>query len=163
MSRPSHVEPLDQTYEIAMAIAALAVSPRGALTGHAAPRRPAEQSLCRDSDERCRFADPVPSACGRAWHAKTEAPSHTIEPVLELGLQALPDYGPEAPRQQPLELRHNAAVSAQQPSVRRPMQTPGAGNELTSQRSQRHAMILLCEMAARARPHLRSLAEASAP
>jgi len=63
------------------------------------------------------------------WHAKTEAPSHPIESVLELGLQTLPDHRPEAPGRQPLELRHNAAVSAQQPSVRRPMQTLGAGNE----------------------------------
>src|SRR5207253_6473086 len=123
MSGPSDVELLDHTDEIAMAIAAVPVSPRGALTGHAAPRRPAQQGLGRDADERCRFADPVPSACWRACHAKTEAPSHAIKPVLELGPQALPDHGPEAPGRQPLELRHNAAVSAQQPSVCRPMQT----------------------------------------
>ena len=144
-SRPSNAQVPDETHEIAMAIVALAVTPWRALTGHAASRGPSQQGLRGDPDERGRFAGPVPSARRRVWHAKTEAPSHPIEPVLELGLQALPDHGPGAPVGQPLELRHNAAVSAQQPSVRRPMQTLGAGNELASQRSQRHAMILLSE------------------
>ena len=161
--RPSNAQLPNEAHEIAMAIAALAVTPGRALTGHAASRRPSQQSLRRDPDERGRFAGPVPSARRRVWHAKTEAPSHPLEPVLQLGLKALPDHGPEAPGRQALELRHNAAVSTQQPSVRRPMQTLGAGNELASQRSQRHAMILLSER--RWRPPLghRSPAGAGAP
>jgi len=143
--RPSHVKVPDYAHEIAMAITALAVTPRRALTGHAASRGPSQQGLRGDPDERGRFTGPVPSARRRVWHAKTEAPSHPMEPVLELGPQALADHGPGAPVGQPLELRHNAAVSTQQPSVRRPMRTLGAGNELASQRSQRHAMILLSE------------------
>ena len=139
-SRPSNAKVLDEAHEIAMAIAALAVTPRRALTGHAASRGPSQQGLRGDPDERGRFTGPVPSARRRVWHAKTEAPSHPLEPVL-----ALTDDGPGAPGRQPLELRHNAAVSTQQPSVRRPMQTLGARNELASQRSQRHAMILLSE------------------
>ena len=144
-SCPSNAKVPDEAHEIAMAIATLAVTPRRALTGHPASRGPSQQGLRGDPDERGRFAGPVPSACGRVRHAKTEAPSYPIEPVLELGPQALADHGPGAPVGQPLELRHNAALSAQQPSVRRPMQTLGARNELASQRSQRHAMILLSE------------------
>ena len=144
-SRPSNAQLPNEAHEIAMAIAALAVTPGRALTGHAASRRPSQQGLRGDPDERGRFAGPVPSARRRVWHAKTEAPSHPLEPVLQLGLKALTYHGPEAPGRQALELRHNAAVSTQQPSVRRPMQTLGAGNELASQRSQRHAMILLSE------------------
>jgi hypothetical protein len=135
--RSSHVKVPDYSHEIAMAIAALAVTPRRALTGHAASLGPSQQGLRGDPDERGRFAAPVPPAHGRVGHLQTEAPSHSIESVLELGLQAFPDHGPEAPGRQPLELRHNAAVSTQQPSVRRPMQALGAGNELASQRSQR--------------------------
>src|SRR5437667_11787203 len=156
--RPSNAKVPDEAHEIAMAIAALAVTPRRALTGHPASRGPSQQGLRGDPDERGRFAGPVPSARGRVCHAKTEAPSHPIEPVLELGPQALADQGPGAPVGQPLELRHNAAVSAQQPSVRRPMQTLGARNELASQRSQRHASILLSEC--RWRPALGHTCEA---
>jgi len=144
-SRPSNAKVPDEAHEIAMAIATLAVTPRRALTGHAASRGPAQQGFRGDPDKRGRFTGPVPSARRRVWHAKTEAPSHPLEPVLELGLQALTDHGPGAPVGQPLELRHNAAVRTQQPSVRRSMQALGAGNEFTSQRSQRHAMSLLGE------------------
>src|SRR2546428_1845639 len=128
-----------------MAIVSLPVAPRRALTGHATLRRPAQQGLRRDPDEDGGFAGPIPLARGRTWHSKTQAPPDPQEPVAELGGQARPNHRPRASIRKRLELGHNASVSAQESSIRRPVQSPGPGNELPTLMSQSHAVILLLQ------------------